>query len=219
MQAADDPVLPLTARYEVGMEYDGCFARVKSVTYPQERFRLYQRYDQNGYLWQEGDSRNQSQALKSVTTMNPANQVTAETFGNGTTQTYVHHQRTFQMESTMVNGGNLLTQGYNYDLFGNLTELNHQQGNNALRTETFSYDHLHRLKQSQRSGVAPILYGYDAIGNLTNKSDFATSYSYSNNRPNAVGNVDLLGGGTANYGYDANGNMTTIAKPHKTWVS
>ncbi|MCG8465823.1 MAG: hypothetical protein MI750_13380, partial [Xanthomonadales bacterium] len=90
-QAADIPVLPLTARYEVGMEYDGYFARVKSVTYPQERFRLYQRYDQNGYLWQEGDSRNQSQVLKSVTAMNPANQVTAETFGNGSTQIYQHH--------------------------------------------------------------------------------------------------------------------------------
>ena len=110
-QAADIPVLPLTARYEVGMEYDGYFARVKSVTYPQERFRLYQRYDQNGYLWQEGDSRNQSQALKSVTAMNPANQVTAETFGNGSTQTYQHHQRTLQMQNTKVNGGNLLTQG------------------------------------------------------------------------------------------------------------
>ena len=208
-QAADIPVLPLTARYEVGMEYDGYFARVKSVTYPQERFRLYQRYDQNGYLWQEGDSRNQSQALKSVTAMNPANQVTAETFGNGSTQIYQHHQRTFQMQNTKVNGGNLLTQSYNYDLYGNLTELKHQQGNNALRTETFGYDHLHRLTQSQRSGVAPISYSYDAIGNLTSKSDFANSYSYPSARPNAVNSVALVGSGTANYGYDANGNMTT----------
>jgi hypothetical protein len=46
-QAVDVPVLPLTARHEAGMEYNGYFVRVKSITYSQAHFRLYQRYDQN----------------------------------------------------------------------------------------------------------------------------------------------------------------------------
>ena len=86
--------------------------------------------------------------------------------------------------------------------------------------ETFSYDSLHRLKQSQRTGAASttVTYGYDSAGNFNFKSDFSlatgTPYNLSTGGlggggANAVKSVQLKAGGTRSYGYDASGNMTS----------
>ena len=72
--------------------------------------------------------------------------------------------------------------------------------------------------QSIRSGAASgtVSYGFDAVGNLTKKSDFsantANAYSYTGGTcgggANAVKSVALAAGGTRTYCYDANGNLT-----------
>src|SRR5690606_38990461 len=80
----------------------------------------------------------------------------------------------------------------------------------ATASETFYYDDLHRLVQSNRSypgGSSSVNYGYDASGNLTLKDDYASSYAYSGSRPNAVSSVTKVVGGTVNFSYDANGNL------------
>jgi len=102
---------------------------------------------------------------------------------------------------------------YEYDGYGNL---NYQQTivNGNTSTEGFFYDPLQRLTLSSRSypgGSDTVSYGYDATGNLTLKDDYAQSYTYNSNRPNAVAaitKVASLGGGTVSFLYDANGNLT-----------
>ncbi|GAA4793929.1 hypothetical protein GCM10023307_19300 [Lysobacter hankyongensis] len=100
-------------------------------------------------------------------------------------------------------------------VFGNLTR---QTLNAGQSREDYSYDQLHRLVQSIRSGAASgtVSYGFDAVGNLTKKSDFssdtANAYVYSGGScgggANAVKSVQLAAGGTRTYCYDANGNLT-----------
>ena len=84
--------------------------------------------------------------------------------------------------------------------------------------ERFEYDNLHCVTKSTRNTV-PVVpigqnndvinYGYDSVGNLTQKSDYASGYVYASGKPNAVSQVTLASGGTASFGYDNNGNMTT----------
>ncbi|WP_333609223.1 hypothetical protein, partial [Arsukibacterium sp.] len=82
--------------------------------------------------------------------------------------------------------------------------------------EAFTYDNLHRLKSSVRSfnGITysepPIYYQYNAIGNLTQKSDYASVLNYGNSSRNAGGNavrsITRAIGGSTSYSYDNNGN-------------
>ena len=60
--APNTPVLDLAASYTVAMDYDSYFGRVKGITYPQNRFRLFQRYDIDGYA-SEGRDRRAARAV------------------------------------------------------------------------------------------------------------------------------------------------------------
>jgi YD repeat-containing protein len=70
-----------------------------------------------------------------------------------------------------------------YDGWGNLkSQTEHVVASG--RTETFTYDPLHRLVTASRAGlsstqgVSPVHYEYDAAGNITRKSDYANVYTY-----------------------------------------
>ncbi len=65
----------------------------------------------------------------------------------------------------------------------------------------------------QGLGGATKTYNYDAIGNITAKSDFADNYLYGENGAGRHAVTSVQKGGTtfASYKYDANGNMTTGA--------
>jgi hypothetical protein len=84
--------------------------------------------------------------------------------------------------------------------------------------EDFSYDHLHRLLQSQRyrgqgqaghgaSTADTITYQYTPNGNLLSKSDYADGYSY---QANQVQSVNPILAPTQYYDYDPNGNMERV---------
>lgn len=151
------------------------------------------------------------------TGVNARGQATQEVFGNGVTLTPTYQVQTGQLTGlTYANTGGTLRQlGYGYDVFGNLKR--QSLGGGASR-EDYSYDQLHRLVQSIRSGAASgtVNYGFDAVGNLTKKSDFssntANAYGYTGGScgggANAVKSIALAAGGTRTYCYDANGNLT-----------
>ncbi|NJM28586.1 MAG: hypothetical protein HC856_11045, partial [Pseudanabaena sp. RU_4_16] len=85
--------------------------------------------------------------------------------------------------------------------------------------EAFTYDNLNRLIQA--SGAVTKTYRYDAIGNITYKSDVG-SYAYpasgaNSIRPHAVTSVG--GPINASYNYDANGNMIGGAGRTLTYTS
>ncbi|TDR23746.1 SpvB/TcaC N-terminal domain-containing protein [Marinicella litoralis] len=127
----------------------------------------------------------------------------------------------------LTSSGNDLQLTYQYDPWGNLNHRQHDS-NDSTATEVLIYDRLHRLTSTQIGSQSPTTYGYDALGNLTRKSD----YSYHNNAnayvygeytnpsltcggtspaqpgPNAVSEVQVDQAGFHQYFYDANGNRT-----------
>ncbi len=80
-------------------------------------------------------------------------------------------------------------------------------------TEAFFYDNLHRLDYSTLGGVTNLDVSYDAMGNLTWRSDVG-SYSYHATKKHAV-----VSAGGVGYGYDAGGQMTTRNGQAISWKS
>lgn len=149
---------------------------------------------------------------------NARGQATQETFGNGVVLNPQYQLQTGQLTGLTYSKSatNLRQLSYGYDVFGNLKR---QSLNGGASREDYSYDQLHRMVQSIRSGAASgtVNYGYDAVGNIGKKSDFSTNtanaYSYTGGNcgggANAVKSVALAAGGTRTYCYDANGNLTS----------
>lgn len=205
-----------TQNYVIRTRYDSYYGRPVGQEFPNgESVQvLYSSY---------GDAIAEKEPVSGVeyrrtNAVNARGQATQETFGNGVTLTPTYQVQTGQLTGlTYSNGGGTLRQlGYGYDVFGNLKR--QSLGGGASR-EDYSYDQLHRLVQSIRSGAASgtVNYGFDAVGNLTKKSDFSANtsnaYSYTGGScgggANAVKSVALAAGGSRTYCYDANGNLTS----------
>ncbi|MEQ1514311.1 MAG: RHS repeat-associated core domain-containing protein [Lysobacteraceae bacterium] len=204
-----------TQQYKQRTKYDSYYGRPVGQEYPNgEAVQVL--YSVYGHALAEKDPGTGIEYRRS-NSVNARGQATQETFGNGVILT-----PTFQLQTGQLTGltystasGNLRTLGYGYDVFGNLKR---QSLNGGASREDYSYDQLHRLVQSIRSGAASgtVNYGFDAVGNLTKKSDFssntANAYSYTGGScgggANAVKSVALAAGGTRTYCYDANGNLT-----------
>ena len=204
--------------YDTAYFTDGYYGRPKGMRYPDgaggdNGTGLAYSYNNAGYVTEEKDS-DSSYVYRQITARDSRNQITQSTLTNGLlTQTAQYYANTGQMKLITVSngGGNVHDLYYEYDTFGNL-DYQRTTYAGALSTENFVYDDLHRLTQSRRSinGVATpdINYSFDASGNLTSKSDYASLYNYPTSRPNAVDSVTLVGGGSVNFYYDGNGNMT-----------
>ncbi|WP_444935777.1 FG-GAP-like repeat-containing protein [Microbulbifer sp. JMSA004] len=109
---------------------------------------------------------------------------------------------------------------YRHNAWGSVTGEAHQH--NGL-DYAYSYDTLHRLEsQTVTSSDYPhydrsVSYTYDAVGNLTSKSDYATSLSYGNSArsaggnagPHAVRQVTTTDGQSHSLVYDNAGNLIT----------
>jgi len=204
-----------TQSYGTRIRYDTYYGRPVGQEYPNgESVQvLYSSY---------GDAIAEKEPVSGVeyrrsTGVNARGQATQEVFGNGVTLTPTYQLQTGQLTGLTYSGmaGTLRQLGYGYDVFGNLKR--QSLGGGASR-EDYSYDQLHRLVQSIRSGAASgtVNYGFDAVGNLTKKSDFSSNttnaYGYTGGScgggANAVKSVQLNAGGTRTYCYDANGNLT-----------
>ena len=77
-----------------------------------------------------------------------------------------------------------------------------ETGNGRNLTENFQYDGLNRLTSSQVVGSSAQTLTYNAIGNITHKSDVG-SYSYG---AGTAGPHAVTSAGGQSYSYDANGN-------------
>lgn len=210
--------------------YDA-FSREQTVTYPGG-LQLQHHYHARGYhhatlditdsaspqiLWVLGEYQDGRGNL------------TDELFGNG-----VHTRTGYASDSglvTSIRSGRTLgtaefandfaadiqALSYNYDSLGNLYSRTSARedasgvAEEAL-TESFTYDALNRLDTATTTGLSGadrlIDYDYDALGNLTARSDIgALSYTQSGNAGvHAV--TDAMG---FSYQYDAYGNMTSRA--------
>ena len=199
--------------YTVTTNYDPNFGRLDTITYPSG-FKVRQVYDSYGHLFQV--VRVQSSGAQSLLWQTDAadenSRVIQETFSNGVIGRRVYDPVTNDLMAILAgNGGNdrnIQNHTYTFDAIDNL--LTRADAITGL-SETFSYDSLNRLTVA--TGAVTKSYQYDAIGNITSKSDVGT-YTYNTSGPNSVrphAVTAVAGVLNHSYVYDANGNMTTGA--------
>lgn len=107
---------------------------------------------------------------------------------------------------------------YIYDNVGNITSITDLSDTGAGKAITYTYDDLYRLLSASTTAASSTpyyrTYAYNALGNITNKSDQGT-YTYNDdgyNNPHAadtINSVDLT--------YDNVGNVTDYGSWNYTW--
>ena len=187
--------------YEQENSYDE-YGRASELTYPDPGnglFRVKSVFNANGYANELRDAATDD-LFWQVNDTDASGRILDKVLGNGVVTT-VDYDPVGRPTLIISNSSGTIVQGlsYSYDPVGNLRyRTDHTNGIN----ESFTYDALYRLK-SWTSDGAEVVYDYDAIGNLTNKSDVG-SYDYDYlARPHAV-----ISAGGNDYDYDENGNMT-----------
>ena len=210
--------------YVTTTTYDG-YGRVDTITYPTtpdllggtQRFAVKHNYDLNGYLMDVRNLADLNEIYWQAQWINARGQVTGFHLGDGSSTVKSYNYATGFLEGISTSG-NLQALNYQYDRLGNVTERKDSRDLNQLMIEGFTYDGLNRLETATVTiGIAPAdvkTYGYDALGNIKSKSDFANEYLYGQNGagPHAVTKVNQNIGDTtpkATYSYDANGAMTS----------
>ena len=158
--------------------------------------------------------------------------------GNGLTHRRDYDKKANRLRSATLQTGdglntnpiNRLKEDYEYDSLGNVSRRS-QYWDNTGFSETFGYDELNRIIESQVSGQAQQVFTYNAVGNLTSKTGVGTgggnsggnlgaTYLYpvqgsSAIRPHAVDSIPGIG----SFSYDDNGNLLSGAGRSLTWTS
>jgi len=128
------------------------------------------------------------------------------TLGNGLSTTRTYDNQTGRIEA--IQTGSIQDLSFTWDAIGNLTDRS-----DDLRglSESFTYDDLNRLTDSQTTGQTAVAVAYDELGNITSRSGVG-SYFYGENGagPHAVTSID--GSKDLTFAYDANGNLTIKAQ-------
>ncbi len=217
--------------YQTDYAYNASLGTLSTITYPasfngasSSRYAVQYSY-QNGYLKDVRDASN-SNLLWQTDALDARGNVIQESYGNGQS-TYANFDETNGRLNYIQTGpsGGSATQNlyYQWDRVGNM--LSRRDANQNL-TETFGYDALYRLTSTQVAGLPAVTMTYDAIGNITSKSDVGTgSYNYNTAQagcdytgltaqPHAVRNA----GGTV-YCYDKNGDMISRSGAAVTWTT
>jgi RHS repeat-associated protein len=183
-------------------------------------------YTANGYLGQL--RRADGAILWTVNEQDALDRVLQQTHGNGVLTRRSFHATRGLLEGIAAgpNGaadGSVQNDAYSYDSIGNLTSRSQLNGSGGLISETFDYDALNRLTQTQVAGRSAVIIGYNDIGNITSKTGVGT-YTYPTSgatsvRPQAVSSITGAVAGIANPGfiYDANGNLTSGLGRTVTW--
>ena len=135
-------------------------------------------------------------------------------YGNGKITTFDYYDlgtetdpntgRTRSQQVRRISVPGVLDLSYQYDLKGNVQ----RKGDNlnSTYTETYIYDHLHRLYSASSTVYGGKEYRYDAIGNMTQKDGVTSLFS----------GHSLTAKGSTDYEYDTNGNM--ISAGDKTFT-
>jgi RHS repeat-associated protein len=205
--------------------YDATTGLLSTLTYPASpTFRL-----EAGYTYQHG-------ILKSIfkvgtpstiwwqaNSINPRGQITQEATQDASTDPEIVSTRTYDavtgwlgsIQSGVGGGSTLQNEAYLYDEMGNVTQ---RQNNNLGLTENFFYDNLYRLDHSTLGGITNLQMAYDAMGDISSKSDVAASatWTYDPVRKHAVSQA---GSASFSYSYDANGNVTSRNGSIIGWTS
>ncbi|QNM95561.1 RHS repeat-associated core domain-containing protein [Chitinimonas koreensis] len=179
------------------------------------------RYNATGYL---ARIERAGLVLWQANAQDAANRVLQASLGNGLSTNTVYNPNTGRLTSDTLKtaaGAARLQEGYQYDALGNVTQRSQYWDGSTGFIESFDYDELNRLKQSQVTGKTLQVFTYDAIGNLLSKTGVGTgAYVYPTQgatavRPHAVQSIPGIGAFT----YDDNGNLASGASRTLTWTS
>ena len=122
-----------------------------------------------------------------------------------------------QNRTTVAKDENIQDLTYTYDQVGNITEIIDDSVTTTAKTVNYTYDDLHRLLSATITDAAEGSPGnsvqtltYDAIGNITYKSDVG-NYSYNGNQGDSYANPHAVTtAGDFQYDYDENGNLIQV---------
>lgn len=147
-------------------------------------------------------------------------QLLGERFGNDVATTHHYDIRGWhtgvRSRSPGATSDDVQSLGYSYDAIGNLA--NRTDSIVGLE-ESFQYDALNRLTEYEVAGQSAKTVTYDAVGNITYKSDVGT-YSYApagGALPHAV--ASTTGTVNASFTYDAKGNLLSGNGRILTWTA
>ena len=200
---------------------------LSTLTYPPSfptTYRLTAGYTyQHGILQQIFDSLVPTTIWWQANTMNPRGQITEETTEDLAGHPQIVSNRTFDavtgwLGSTQTGpggGATLQNEAYLYDEMGNVTQ---RQNNNLGLTENFYYDNLYRLDHSTLGGLTNLQMAYDAMGDITSRSDVAAGAAWTYDPVRKHG-VTQAGSSSYTYAYDANGNVTSRNGSIVGWTS
>jgi RHS repeat-associated protein len=205
--------------------YDTTTGLLSTLTYPAfPTFRL-----EAGYTYQNGIMKSifkvgtPSTIWWQANSTNPRGQITQEATQDASTDPEIVSTRTYDavtgwlgsIQSGVTGGSTLQNEAYLHDEMGNVTQ---RQNNNLGLTENFFYDNLYRLDHSTLGGVTNLQMAYDAMGDITSKSDVAAgaTWTYDPVRKHAV---TQAGSPSISYAYDANGNVSSRNGSIIGWTS
>ncbi|MCD6571158.1 MAG: RHS repeat protein [Deltaproteobacteria bacterium] len=187
--------------YVVKTDYDETYGRLDKVTYPADRLVVKYSYTNWGYL-EKVENAVSHKVYWEADELNALGQITQESLGNDLTTERNYDVITGRLIgiSTYKGGDYVQALTYEYDNLGNL--LNRGDTAKGL-IEDFTYDGLNRLKEVRLNSTLTKTYDYNAIGNITYKSDMGSyTYGFGAAGPHAVTKI-----GSVKYTYDKNGNM------------
>lgn len=178
-------------------------------------------YDTNGYL-KEVRNLAGTQLYWSADARDARGNVTEETLGNGLVTKRAYKADTGFIESISTGDAKIQQNTYSFDALGNLTNRNQNLAGISVN-ETFSYDNINRLTSVINQGGTKVIASYDAIGNLTAKSDTGT-YNYATGGTSCgVHKVCTISSTTDGlntaFSYDANGNLLSGNNRSYSWTS
>ncbi len=206
--------------FELQMEYDSYYGRVKAMTYPMGE-KIVFNYDTFGFKRFEynPNAAPGKQNLKQIVETDARGNLLQVNLGNGIEEFRDFHtsgqvRKIYAGLDAEGSNSGIANIDYAYDDWGDLKVV---KNNAASFEDRHSFDALHRLVKSEhRSSIGSkvINYAFDGLGNLRLKDDFANTYQYgqdagANFGPNQVGRISKVDGSVSNFTYDANGNMKT----------
>ncbi|MBU2709238.1 hypothetical protein KCM76_24800, partial [Zooshikella marina] len=199
--------------FTLSYSYDQ-YSRPLQTTFPTG-LTAQQTYNERGYLTAITDGKaSNATTYWQAQGVDALGNITQQQYGNGATTLRVFDVKTGRLQDSGAYIGST-TQiedlHFAYDELGNLTQ---REDKRQKIQETFAYDQLNRLTEvtAQLSGNSlTTSVQYDALGNITHKSDVG-DYGYGGKcgsqqaGPHAL--TKTTGSQNATYCYDANGNMT-----------
>ena len=214
-------LLTSTSTLGITRTYDAV-GRVATQTYP-DGVSISNVYNAQGALTEVDPAGTYSGAntyLWKALAWDAAGHVTQEQFGNGVTTTHSYDPATLRPMGIAAGTGNsVMNQGYTYDALGNVqTRVDALAGTSEL----YTYDTINRLTQDATTltnactsnCTSSVNVAYDALGNITSKSDVG-AYTYTD--PAHIHAVTQAGSNT--YTYDPDGNMMAGGGRSYTWTA